>query len=101
MGGYLFQTVGAKDRNSNDNIFDTSLIIVPVVGKKLKMLKITIHAHGFTTTAYTPMVCLNVDFIGPFPDQGYILVIACTFTRWVELYHTIDASKVYQEQSVF
>ena len=35
---------------------------------------------------------LNIDFIGPFPDQGYILVIVATFTRWVELYYTTDAS---------
>ena len=52
------------------------------------MLKIPIHAHGFTTSTYTPMECLNIDFIGLFPDQGYILVILDTFTRWVELYHT-------------
>ena len=40
------------------------------------------------------MECLNIDFIfvGPFPDGGYILVIACTFTRWIELYHTLDAT---------
>ena len=75
--------------NTNDNMFDISLIIVLVV------LKISIHAHGFTTSTYTPMeclnidfICLNIDFIGPFPDQGYILD---TFTRWVELYHTTDA----------
>ena len=38
------------------------------------------------------MECLNIDFIGPFPDQGYILVIVDTFTRWVELYQTTDAT---------
>ena len=57
--------------------------------QKMNMLKIPIHAHGFTISTYTPMECLNIDFIGPFPDQGYILV---TFTRWVELYHTTDAT---------
>ena len=62
--------------------------------QKMNMLKIPIHAHGFTTSTYTPMECLNIDFIGPFPDQGYILVIVCTFTRWVELYHTIDATAI-------
>ena len=41
----------------------------------MNMLKILIHAHGFTTLTYKPMECLNIDFIGPFPDQGYILVI--------------------------
>ena len=59
--------------------------------QKMDMLKIPIHAHGFTTSTYTPMECLNIDFIGPFPDQGYILVIVDTFTRWVELYHTTDS----------
>ena len=46
--------------------------------QKMNMLKIPIHAHGFTTSTYTPMECLNIDFIGPFPDQGYILVIVDT-----------------------
>ena len=58
----------------------------------MNMLKIPIHAHGFTTSTYTPMERLNVDFIGPFPDQEYILVIIDAFTRWVELYHTTDAT---------
>ena len=58
----------------------------------MNMLKIPIHAHGFTTSTYTPMECLNINFIGQFPDQGYILVIVHTFTRWVELYHTTDAT---------
>ena len=31
-------------------------------------------------------------FRSPFPDGGYILVIVCTFTRWIELYHTLDAT---------
>ena len=49
--------------------------------QKMNMLKIPIHAHGFTTSKYTPIECRNIDFIGPFPDQGYILVIVDTFTR--------------------
>ena len=60
----------------------------------MNILKISIHAHGFTTSTYTPMECSNIDFIGPFPDQGYILVIVDTFTRWVELYHTTDATSL-------
>ena len=47
-----------------------------------------------TTSTYTPMECLNIDFIGPFPDQGYILVIVDTFTRWVELDRTTDATSL-------
>ena len=38
------------------------------------------------------MECLNIDFIGPFPDKGYILVIVDTFTRWVELFATPAAT---------
>ena len=60
--------------------------------QNMSMLKIPIHAHNFTTSTYTPMGCLNIDFLGPFPDKGYILVIVCTFTRWVELYLTTDAT---------
>ena len=58
----------------------------------MNMLKIPIHPHGFTTSTYTPMECLNIDFVGPFPDQGCILVIADAFTDWVELHHTTDAT---------
>ena len=60
--------------------------------QKMRVLKFPIHAHSFITSTYSPMDCLNIDFIGPFPDKGYILVIICTFTRWVKLYATIDAT---------
>ena len=60
--------------------------------QKMSLLKIPIAAHSFTTSTYTPMECLNIDFIGPFPDGGYILVIVDTFTRWVELFPTVDAT---------
>ena len=43
--------------------------------QKMNMLKIPIHALDFTTSTYTSMECLDIDFIGPFPDQGHILVI--------------------------
>ena len=38
------------------------------------------------------MQCLHMDFIGPYPDKGYVLVIICTFTRWVELYPVLEAT---------
>ena len=58
----------------------------------MNMLKIPIHAHGFATSTHTLMECLNIGFICPFSDQGYILVIVDTFTRWVELCHTTDTT---------
>ena len=38
------------------------------------------------------MECINIDFIRSFLDQGFILVSVDIFTRWVELYHTTDAT---------
>ncbi len=60
--------------------------------QKMSMIKIPIHAHPFTTSRYYPMECLNIDFVGPYPDGGYILVIIDTFTRWVELFHAARAN---------
>ena len=54
--------------------------------QKMNVLKTPIHCHPFTTSTYELMVCLNIDFVGPFSDGGYILIIIDTFTRWVELY---------------
>jgi hypothetical protein len=60
--------------------------------QKMSMLKIPIHSHLFITSRYYPMECLNIDFIGPYPDKGYVLVIIDTFTRWVELFHSSAAT---------
>jgi hypothetical protein len=49
--------------------------------QKMSMLKIPIHSHPFTTSCYYPMECLNIDFIGPYPDKGYVLVIMDTLQR--------------------
>jgi hypothetical protein len=34
------------------------------------------------------MECLNIEFIGPYPDKSYVLVIIDTVTRWVELFYS-------------
>ena len=68
--------------------------------QKMSLLKIPIAAHAFTTSSYTPMECLNIDYIGPFPDGGYILVIVDTFTRWVELFPTVDATAASAAQAL-
>ena len=54
--------------------------------QKMSQIKIPIHAVKYTTSTYSTMECLNIDFVGPYPDGGYVLVIIDTFTRWVELY---------------
>ena len=43
------------------------------------------------TSNYAIFDTLNVDYIGLFPDKGYILVIIDTFTRWAELFWCADA----------
>jgi transposase InsO family protein len=60
--------------------------------QKMSMLKIPIHSHPFTTSRYYPTECLNIDFIGPYPDRSYVLVIIDTFTRWVELFYSAAAT---------
>jgi transposase InsO family protein len=63
--------------------------------QKMSQLKIPIAAHPFTVSSYSPMECLNIDFVGPYPDNGYVLVLADTFTRWVEL-HWVAAADAEQ-----
>jgi hypothetical protein len=54
--------------------------------QKMSQIKIPIHAVKYVASTYSTMQCLNIDFVGPYPDGGYLLVIIDTFTRWVELY---------------
>jgi transposase InsO family protein len=60
--------------------------------QKMSQVKIPIIAFKYTTSTYRPMECLNIDFMGPYPDQGYVLNIVDTFTRWVELYAVPNAT---------
>jgi hypothetical protein len=38
------------------------------------------------------MECLNIDDVGPYPDKSYVFVIIDTFTTWVELFHSPEAT---------
>ena len=60
--------------------------------QKMSQVKIPITAYKYTTSTYRPMECLNIDFIGPYPDKRYVLNIIDTFTRWVELYAVPEAT---------
>ena len=58
--------------------------------QKMSYLKVPIHTQPFTTASYEPMERINIDSIGPLPCDihglCYIVVVICTFTRFVELY---------------
>ena len=69
--------------------------------QKMSMIKVPILTHPFTTSRYYPMECLNIDYIGPFPDKGYVMVIIDTFTRWVELFHSPEATGHNAAQNLF
>ena len=60
--------------------------------QKMSAMKYPIIAYRYTTSTYKLMKCLNIDFIGTFPDKGYILVMIDTFLRFIELYATPDAT---------
>jgi hypothetical protein len=49
-----------------------------------------IHASHFATSNYAIFDTLNIDFVGPFPDKGYILVMIDTFSRWTEMFWCPD-----------
>ena len=51
--------------------------------QKMSLLTTSNHGLLFTTATYEPMGRLNIDFVYPFSDGGYILTILDTFTRWV------------------
>lgn len=44
-----------------------------------------LYATPYTTSRYTPMECLNIDNVGPYPDSGYVSFIIDCFSWWVEL----------------
>ena len=58
--------------------------------QKMSYLKVPILARRFTTTAPGPMEVLNIDYLGPFPEDEYgntqVLTIIDTFSRAVGLY---------------
>ena len=60
--------------------------------QKMSQTKIPIHALKYTTSTFHTMENLNIDFVGPYPDGWYVMVIIDTFTRWVELYPCVAAT---------
>ena len=63
--------------------------------QKMSNHKFTIFTKPFLVATYSPMVRLNIDFVGPIntdDDSGYILVIIDTSSKWVELYPCENAT---------
>ena len=46
--------------------------------QKMSANKFPVNVYTYTTSNYKAIECLNIDFIGPFLDKGYILVIVDT-----------------------
>ena len=64
------------------------------VCQKMSAVKVINNAAPFTSSSYTIMESLNMDFLGPFPHKGCVLLIIDKFSCWVELYATDDATSM-------
>jgi transposase InsO family protein len=64
--------------------------------QKMNRIRTPVHTRGFTTAAEAPMTRISIDTLGPLPADAegneYIIVIIDSFTRWVELYPSRDAT---------
>ena len=58
--------------------------------QKMSVIKTPVYIHKYTTSTYRPFDTVNIDYIGPYPDGGYVLVMICSFTRWTELHWCAD-----------
>ena len=63
--------------------------------QKMSAVRISINAHHFATSAHAIFDVLNIDFVGPFPDESHVLVIIDAYSRWTELYHCDAATAVH------
>ena len=66
--------------------------------QKLSEKSFPITSNHYSSAAYSPMLRLNVDTIGPYTKDSfgnaYVIVVIDTFTRFVELYKAPDATAV-------
>ena len=62
--------------------------------QKMSAIRIPIQLHHFASSTYNPIDTINMDFIGPFPDDAHVLVIIDTFSRWTELFWCPDSTVV-------
>ena len=67
--------------------------------------KVLTKIPPFTRASYEPMEVLNIDTVGPLPEDEaknkYILVIIDCFSRWVELFGIPDTSGLSAAKKLF
>ena len=69
--------------------------------QKLSAVDAKINAAHFSTSTHAIFDTLNIDYVGPFPDKGYILVIIDAFSRWIEMFWCKDANAESAAESLF
>ena len=60
--------------------------------QKLSTIDSKINSEHFSTSTHAIFDTFNIDYLGPFPDKGYILVIIDTFSRWTEMFWCKDSN---------
>ena len=60
--------------------------------QKMSAVDAKISAAHFLTSTHAIFDTLNIDYVGPFPDERYILVIIDAFSRWTEMFWCKDAN---------
>ena len=60
--------------------------------QKIDATTVTNNITPFEVSSYSPMQTVSCDFLGPFPDDQYVLVVVDCFSRWVELFLSSAAS---------
>jgi hypothetical protein len=62
----------------------------------MSFIKIAVHTHPFTAGVYGPWERVNIDTIGPLPEDElgykYIIAIIDCFSRFLELHPAKDAT---------
>jgi hypothetical protein len=52
--------------------------------QKMSQIKVPIQAYKYATSTYRPMECLNIDFIGPYPDKVPVAAKNCAINSFAK-----------------
>ena len=71
----------------------------------MSFIKLAVHTHPFTAGAYGPWERVNIDTIGPLPEDElgykYIIAIIDCFSRFLELHPAKDATAAAAAEALF